>query len=302
MNRKWIIIITAIVVMVGIIGLVTYEIKVGFRKIYMTFERNAFDDQYKGCEMDMMNKAKELLAEERKKDTQLNDVWEKAEKKWKSLPLNREERIEEPFEIAVIAYTDFEIPFYSKFNTMVRTCCASRDDYLKSFHFKAFHFYLTRAIQRLRGPCIPVYRGINRKVYPDQTREIRFGQFTSASKNIKVARDYAKNSGTLFTFTSCFGASIQHLSYNKSEEEVLNPPYQFFKVSTIESSGSGLSTIHLQSETLCSNFNCAYLGGERKDNCPSNSAPANILAWPGHLTPLPLFGLLILLLQEWLYL
>ncbi|XP_068920770.1 ecto-ADP-ribosyltransferase 5-like isoform X2 [Petaurus breviceps papuanus] len=302
MNYKRIAIITtAIVVIIGIIALVTYELTVGFKKIYMSLEPNAFDDQYMGCEMDMMEKAEELLAEERKVDTHLNNVWEKAEERWKTLSLNRTERsIKKPFEIAVIAYTDFKIPFYRKFNDKVRTCCSSTEDYMKSFHFKAFHFYLTRAIQLLGGKCIPVYRGITRKIYPDRTREMRFGQFASSSKNIKVARDYAKGSGTLYIFTACTGASIQHLSYNKSEEEVLIPPYQVFRVSAFESNVSGLSTVHLDNKATCSNYNCAYMGGEKKDNCTSNSAPGNILAWPGHLTPLPLFGLLILLLPAWL--
>ncbi|XP_078013111.1 ecto-ADP-ribosyltransferase 5-like isoform X2 [Phascolarctos cinereus] len=274
MNCKWKIIITTVIVVmiIGIIGLVIYELKVGFKKIYMSLEPNAFDDQYMGCEMDMMKKAKELLAEERKIDPQLNDVWEKAEKTRKNLPLDLNGKsIGEPFEISVIAYTDYEIPFYRKFNNKVRTCCTSKDDYMKSFQFKAFHFYLTRAIQLLGGVCTPVYRGINLKIYPDQTREMRFGQFASSSKDINVARHYAKGSGTLYTFTTCLGASIQHLSYNKSEKEVLIPPYQVFSVSAFESNIRGLSTVHLEDKTTYSNFNCAYLEGEKKDSSTSNS-------------------------------
>ncbi|XP_043853305.1 ecto-ADP-ribosyltransferase 5-like [Dromiciops gliroides] len=300
MDLKWKIIIFIIVM---IIGLVTYELKLGFKRNYMSLEPNAFDDQYLGCERDMMKNAKELLAKERKVDPQLNDVWEEAEKRWKSLhPDINEKRIEKHFEIAVIAYTDYKIPFYRKFNDMVRTCCTSRDDYMKNFHFKAFHFYLTRAIQLLGGECVPVYRGISLKFYPDKTREMRFGQFASSSKDITVARNYAKGSGTLYTFTTCLGASIQHLSYNESEKEVLIPPYQVFGVSTFESTYFGLNTVSLENKTTCSNFNCTYIGGEKKTTCLSNSVPGNILAWPGLLTQLPLFGLLSLLLQGRIYL
>ncbi|XP_072466440.1 ecto-ADP-ribosyltransferase 5-like isoform X1 [Notamacropus eugenii] len=287
MNCKGIIIATAIVVIIRIIAIVTCEIKVGFKTIYMNLQPNAFDDQYMGCEEDMMKKAEELLAKERKVDAQLNDVWEKAEKRRENLNFNKRP-IEKPFEIAVIAYTDpdskAKIPFYSKFNENVRTCCSSTDDYMKSFHFKAFHFYLTRAIQKLGGKCIPVYRGIKHKVYPDKKREMRFGQFTSSSKNINVARDYSKSSGTLFHFTTCLGAHTEHLSYNKSEGEVLVPPYEVFNISSFEA--NGLNTIHLQNKATCSNFNCAYLRGKTKNKCPSNSGKKSL-----HTSPSPIRAL-----------
>ncbi|XP_007491100.1 ecto-ADP-ribosyltransferase 5-like [Monodelphis domestica] len=272
MDLKWKIIIIIIFIAFPIIALVTYEVKVGFRKNYMSLETNAFDDQYKGCETEMMKNAEYLLAKEREKDTDLNNVWKEAEKKWNTLlPRFTLRPIDKPFKIAIIAYTNLEIPFYKKFNNAVRTCCKSRNDYMENFHFKAFHFYLTRAVQSLAAPCKTVYRGTALKFYPDKTGKMRFGQFASSSMDINVAKNFSGDSGTLYNITSCFGASIQHLSYEESQKEVLIPPYQVFSVSTFESSFLGLHTVSLKYKDVCSNFNCAYLGGEKKNNCVSES-------------------------------
>ncbi|XP_044522065.1 ecto-ADP-ribosyltransferase 5-like [Gracilinanus agilis] len=269
MDLKWKIITIIILITFAIVALVTYELKVGFRKNYMSLELNAFDDQYIGCETEMMKNAEILLANEREKDPQLNDVWKKAEERWNTLQNLNVRHIEKPFAIAVIAYTNLEIPFYRRFNNAVRTCCKSRNDYMKNFHFKAFHFYLTRAVQRLAGPCMTVHRGISLKFYPGKTSKMRFGQFASSSMDINVAKSFSGDSGTLYSMTTCIGASIQHLSYEASQKEVLIPPYQVFNMTTFESSSSGLHTVSLKNLGVCSNFNCAYVKGEKKNICLS---------------------------------
>ncbi|XP_074073394.1 ecto-ADP-ribosyltransferase 5-like [Macrotis lagotis] len=287
-------IIIFIIIFITIIALVIYEQKVGFKKLYMSFEHNAFDDQYKGCETEMMTKAKEFLAEERMQDSEFNEVWEKAETRWTTLTSNiKGKRIQKPFEIAVIAYTA-NSSFYKSFNNKVRTCCSSTEDYKKNFHYKAVHFYLTRAIQNLGEGCTPVSRGISLRFYPDKTKEMRFGQFASSSKNINEAKKFAMGSGTLYNISTCLGASIEHLSYFESQQEVLIPPYEVFNVSDFKSSFTGLNNVSLKSITTCSNFNCAFQGEKKRNNCPSNSAPGDILAWPEHLTHWLLFGLFIL--------
>ncbi|XP_043849669.1 ecto-ADP-ribosyltransferase 5-like [Dromiciops gliroides] len=265
--------------------------KVELPENVISLENKAFDDQYVGCEETMKIKAEGLLAQERAKNSNFNKVWEKAEKKWENKSTGKK-KMEKPFEVAVIAYTISENKFYSAFNRAVRECCESREAYIKNFHFKAFHFYLTRAVQILRGPCGHVYRGISVKQYPNGKRKMRFGQFASASLDKDVARRFTRGSGTLYKVNTCEGAPIEYLSVFPNEKEVLIPPYELFSVSN-SSDSKGLENIELKSKERKSKFNCAYIRfqySRRLHVCgypfwkSFPSAPGNKAAGPGQLT------------------
>ncbi|XP_043852770.1 ecto-ADP-ribosyltransferase 5-like isoform X2 [Dromiciops gliroides] len=253
-------------------------------KNVISLENNAFDDQYVGCEDKMKMWAKKLLDQEREKDLNFNKVWEKAEKEWESMSTEKK-TMEKPFEIAVIAYTMDENMFYKDFNQAVRECCKSREAYMNNFHFKAFHFYLTRALQILRGPCYNVYRGVSVKQYPDGTREMRFGQFASTSFYENVARNFANGSGTFYKVYTCKGAKIEHLSVFPHEKEVLIPPYEVFTVSSF-SDFEYLKKFEVKSNGIFSKFNCAYL-----------EAPGNKAVGPGQLTTIFFSGVFTLVFQ-----
>ncbi|XP_043852726.1 ecto-ADP-ribosyltransferase 5-like [Dromiciops gliroides] len=250
----------------------------------ISFKHNAFDDQYVGCEETMKMWAKELLAQERIMNSDFNKVWEKAENKWRTLSTDKK-RMEMLFEIAVIAYTMEEDKIYPAFNQAVRECCESREAYMNNFHFKAFHFYLTRAIQILRGSCKNVYRGVSVKQYPDGTGKMCFGQFASTSLNKYMARNFIKGSGTFYKVYTCEGANIEHLSVFQYEREVLSPPYEVFTISSFSDS-KGIKNVEVKSNGTFSKFNCAYL-----------EASGNKAAGPGQLTTMFFSGVFTLVFQ-----
>ncbi|XP_074161011.1 ecto-ADP-ribosyltransferase 5-like isoform X2 [Sminthopsis crassicaudata] len=253
-------------------------------KFPMNFEHNSFDDQYVGCEETMNIKAIELLKQEKERQPNFSKIWEKAENHWENMfPDNK--RMEKMFEIAVIAYTMDDYKMYQTFNQAVKRSGESMESYVKTFTFKAFHFYLTRAVQTLKGPCRNVYRGISVKVYPDGTREMRFGQFASASLDLKEARLFAGDSGTIYHVYTCEGAYIEYLSKYPKEKEVLIPPYEVFNVSGFSEDPKGTTTVHLTHKRTFSKYNCAL------------EASGNKATVPGQLTTILFSGVFILVFQ-----
>ncbi|XP_038624804.1 T-cell ecto-ADP-ribosyltransferase 2-like [Tachyglossus aculeatus] len=162
--------------------------------IKMTMEYNAFDDQYKGCENKMDSIAHRLLQHEKKNNRILQYAWAKAQNKWykeikkKVYPLPSGFR--DKYGIALVMYTDNR--FYPHFNLAMRTNGRSLNYYKKYFRYKAVHFYLTRALQLLpKISCTTwLYRGVKRKFIHLGTGPIRFGQFTSTSRNCSISKNF----------------------------------------------------------------------------------------------------------------
>ncbi|KAG6922054.1 ADP-ribosyltransferase 5 [Chelydra serpentina] len=160
---------------------------------------------------------------------------------------------------------------------------------MASFQFKAFHYYLTRALQLLRGRCDvmykrTVYRGVSAGFQHMGPGPIRFGYFASSSFDIGVAKKFGTD--TLFIIHTCFGVEIRAFSRSQEEEEVLIPVHEIF--STSRGQRSNRFVLRSTNQT-CSHFNCAYLGGEKNQICVDNSVTRGGLAFPGVLGPL-LFG------------
>lgn len=219
---------------------------------------NAFDDQYEGCTKEMEKKAPQLLKEEMRMNGLLRSEWEKAEEYWKQ---NMKKRINYPKQFndfhgtALVAYTgDIAV----EFNRAVREF---RQNSL-NFHFKAFHYYLTRALQLLSTTeCYTVYRGSKTKFYHSKRGSVRFGQFTSSSLDRTVAtRDYLGAGGTLFTIRTCSGVDIQAFSTKPHEKEVLIPGYEVYQKVTVQGTNEKRNEILLESpKKMKSTFNCFHI-------------------------------------------
>ncbi|KAM4045569.1 ecto-ADP-ribosyltransferase 5-like [Anomaloglossus baeobatrachus] len=221
----------------------------------LNISSDAFDDQYISCEDKMESEMPKILEEERKyKEFDL--MWREATKNWSRGKWNLPSSFKDEYGVAVVLYTMEEpYPIYKQLNGNISIAGSSRNYYMQHFHFKALHFYLTRALQLMSGGCakrLTVFRGSTESytVAP----ELRFGQFTSSS----LDKDSAANYGTksFFTISTCFGVDIADLS-DFEEKVILIPGAEKFsniKIGnsyTLESSGE-----------LCSYFNCAYLGGQ----------------------------------------
>lgn len=238
---------------------------------------NAFDDEYQKCTDRMEIKyIPQLLKEEKASHQLLEDVWENAKAKWEArktqllLPMS----FKDNHGIALMAYINGaqeQTPFYHLFNEAVQMAGQSRKDYIYGFQFKAFHFYLTKALQLLRRPCEDSYKNV---VYstsqgPSFTfgglNQARLGHFTLAYSAKPQAAD---DQHILLTIRSCFGVAIEKF-FDKgsgSERIVLIPLNEVFHVSQ---EGAGNNLILHSTNKTCSHYECAFLGGKcLRSVCP----------------------------------
>ncbi|XP_077306980.1 ecto-ADP-ribosyltransferase 5-like [Lithobates pipiens] len=248
---------------------------------------DTFDDQYIGCAESMELVMPNILEEELKYD-QFAVMWENASVIWKrkrSVLLNQ---YDDKYGIAVVLYTMGKpYPIYQQLNANVSIAGKSRDFYMKHFHFKALHFYLTRALQVLRTGCAKetrVYRGT--KIGDvDVAKEMRFDRFTSSSTNISIAEQFGVT--PFFNISTCYGVDIEDLSVYKQKEILIPIGETFILRNQIETTYELMST-----GKLCSYFNCAYLGGEKRDFAVCNSAG---FLYSGPRTHFIITGLIVIL-------
>ncbi|KAM7086210.1 ecto-ADP-ribosyltransferase 5 isoform 1-T2 [Molossus nigricans] len=239
---------------------------------------DTFDDAYVGCTDEMEEKAAPLLKEEMARHALLRESWEAAQEAWeqKQRGLTLPSGFRSHHGIAVMVYTNASNTLYRELNQAVRTGGGSRELYMWHFPFKALHFHLTRALQLLqgsegcsRGPGLVVFRGVDTlRFQPKRSGDsIRLGQFASSSLDEAVAHRFGN--ATFFSLRTCFGAPIQALSVFPKEREVLIPPHEVFLVTRFSQDGAqNLVTLRSYNKT-CSHFNCAYLGGEKRQVCVS---------------------------------
>ncbi|XP_006507325.1 ecto-ADP-ribosyltransferase 5 isoform X5 [Mus musculus] len=126
---------------------------------------DTFDDAYVGCSEEMEEKAGLLLKEEMARHALLRESWEAAQEAW----AHRRHKLTLPpgfkaqHGVAIMVYTNSSNTLYWELNQAVRTGGGSRELYMRHFPFKALHFYLTRALQLLRGSggrCLSSLRSV----------------------------------------------------------------------------------------------------------------------------------------------
>uniref|UniRef100_A0A1B8Y4J4 NAD(P)(+)--arginine ADP-ribosyltransferase n=1 Tax=Xenopus tropicalis TaxID=8364 RepID=A0A1B8Y4J4_XENTR len=216
-----------------------------------------------------MEKHMFLVLKKEKLNREFGSAWDNATEKWEEIEptLELPDEFRDEYGIALLVYTnDYPEgnPIFRQLNNNVSAAGVSRDHYMREFHFKALHFYLTRALQLLKPDCngtLTAYRG------SDATYSLsslfHFHQFTSSSLDKTVALRFGM--GSVFRIETCFGASIRDFSFFPAEAEVLIPVTEQFRfvkqvksLYVVESTG-----------VQCSYFNCAYLGADKQTqrNC-----------------------------------
>ncbi|KAM9319722.1 T-cell ecto-ADP-ribosyltransferase 1-like [Gastrophryne carolinensis] len=238
------------------------DITVDGQRVQLGIYENSFDDQYFGCLDEMESLVPELLEAERRVNKDLDAAWQNASQLWmtrkmsiKSLPLG----FEDEYGIALLVYSNMEVPVYRQLNQAVREYGANP----QSFTFHGLHFYLTRALSLLRPNCDEkpwhTYRGANRIVFdppPDSDDPIRFSQFASSSADVKEAQQFG--TATFFNITTCYGADIENFSYFPNQKEVLIPVDEVFQIAKHIEQGNKF--VLQSTNKRCSFYNCAYLG------------------------------------------
>lgn len=246
----------------------------------------SFDDQYIDCADTMEQRIiTDGLLQKELSINQFTQQWDRATKEWArkknsgSLPL-LPKGFKDEYGAALMAYTgDKGDGIYKKFNDAVREGGRSLEYYKDNFHFKSFHFYLTRALQLLKSNCKThpndVYRGVTVQFEPPKRspKEIRFGHFTSTSLDKKVSEDFGTTS--FFAIRTCFGVHIQSYSFYPDQKEVLIPLSEVFTVTKYTEQGRRF--VLNSTQRACSSYNCAYLNGKKAKStfpyCIYNSAP-----------------------------
>ncbi|NXM79215.1 NRT2 ribosyltransferase, partial [Serilophus lunatus] len=223
----------------------------------LTMAPHAFDDRYRGCREQTMRQLPKLNRTEFAANGLYAKFWGKAAALWQSRGAQGSLRWPEEA-IALLAYT---LPgrnaLYERLNAAVRSGGCSRHVYWDNFHFKVLHFLLTAALQDLgkaetpRG-CLRAFRGVRGvRVTARPGQIVRFGHFASSSLNKGKAQKFGTD--TFFEVRTCHGASIGNFSfYHRDEEEVLIPPYETFKVTSVTQQG-GTTQIRLDSHGEHSN-------------------------------------------------
>lgn len=216
---------------------------------------DAFDDQYEGCVEEMEKKAPELLRKDFNMSRWLKLEWGKAEQKWEKIKnrMSYPKGFHDFHGTALVTYTG---DIHKDFNDAVKKFKKNPGN----FHYRAFHYYLTRALQLLSNQnCYSVYRGTKDRFHYSEKGSVRFGQFASSSLNKEVAlKNFSGATGTLYTIKTCLGVYIKAFSYYPSEEEVLIPAYEVYHKVSVTQSGKEIFLDSPQREK--SNFNCFYSG------------------------------------------
>ncbi|XP_051026402.1 ecto-ADP-ribosyltransferase 3 isoform X7 [Acomys russatus] len=246
----------------------------------------AFDDEYLKCSKRMeMKFVPQLLKEEMAESDPLRAIWDHAATSWEA----RKARIAQPlnfkdtYGITLMAYiteAQEKTPFYYTFNTLVKVAGRSREDYVYTFPFKAFHFYLVRALQLLRRPCEESYRNVvysssnislafNSSILPDISLTLGEQNQTRLDSYILAysAKPPTADNQRVLTIRTCFGIAVGKFFNKEREGAVLIPLNEVFQVSR----GGTANDLILQSiNKTCSYFECAFLGGLRANSCLEN--------------------------------
>ncbi|XP_063012373.1 erythroblast NAD(P)(+)--arginine ADP-ribosyltransferase-like [Melospiza melodia melodia] len=222
---------------------------------------DSFDDQYQGCGTKMIEELPALNNSEFQQNPLFAQALLNATAKWRGQKSPVSSLSSPAQAIALMAYTMDEL--YTEFNKAVRTAGRSSQEYRDNFHFKTLHFLLTQALVTLRqaqnGQCHNVYWGVSKYRFKAKPGDmVRFGQFSSASRNGKTAKLFG--SATVFQVYTCHGAAIWNFSKYPDEKEVLIPPYETFQVIKVSQEGER-ARIQLRSNGTFSKYNCEWLQG-----------------------------------------
>ncbi|XP_068120628.1 ecto-ADP-ribosyltransferase 5-like [Hyperolius riggenbachi] len=238
-------------------------IQMSFQKevVVLDMMPDTFDDQYIGC-ADKMEAVMPKILEVEMRDDQFATMWNKSSQEWNRTNFNVPKEFKDEYGIALLLYTmESPYPIYSQLNRNISIAGQSRDYYMDKFHFKALHFYLTRALQMLRSNCstmTQVYRGTN--IGPVKvTNEMRFDRFASSSLSKAKAQKFGQN--PFFIISTCYGVDID--GYSPYEElEFLIPVGETFN----RVSQSGTTYTLKSTRQICSFFNCTYFGCEKQSS------------------------------------
>ncbi|KAG9465662.1 hypothetical protein GDO78_017948 [Eleutherodactylus coqui] len=253
----------------------------------------------------MESKLKEhgVLNIEHGKNKRLKRAWKEASDAWNHRKSDLQVQLPPGFEdnhgIALLTYTSF---IRRDFNNAVKLAGKSYKSYMDDFGFKWLHFYVTSAFHLLSNSTVSgnykVYIGIDNHidVPANGSIHVKFGHFLYASLDKEEAT--LETNKSLLIIDRYPGVNIEHFSQVPSEREVLVPGFEVFSLSPTEEE----DTFNLKTtRKFCSNFNCAYINGEKSQlsvheclRAPASSGRAHGLLRSALFHSALLMGLLLI--------
>ncbi|XP_073433601.1 T-cell ecto-ADP-ribosyltransferase 2-like [Dendrobates tinctorius] len=251
----------------------TFHMKMLLAQITLNDSPKMFDDQYKSCRQKMNKVIPDILKSEMQSNEEFKKSWEDATNRWKVIKptMKLSKHFKNEYGIAVIVYTS---NMFTAFNKATRDVGDSLTNYKNVYHFKAMHYYLTMAVDLLgdKKKSTLVYRGVKSIHFvPSNSSSglIRFGQFTSSSKDINVAKGFGNES--FFKMQTRYGVNIMKFSKFPNEKEVLIPGYELFKVKSFKEKTHKFT---LMSTGKTKNlFNCAYFKAQMDEQLYNVTLP-----------------------------
>lgn len=199
--------------------------------IPLDMETESIDDMFAGCRSEMAALIDQIGVFEWHANKQFSEAWAYIEKQAKR-PAHTHFR--DDHTKVLYMYTFWNLKnFREKFDQTVKALKRGYSTYGFRFHY--LYFYLTDAIQMLRGNqtwCRTTYFRTNKHFSEGViNKEIRLGSFTLAASSNRSHLSSGKIS--CFEIYTCFGADISYYSAIREDGQVLIPPYEVFKVTDV---------------------------------------------------------------------
>ncbi|KAG5285815.1 hypothetical protein AALO_G00007760 [Alosa alosa] len=252
-----------VLILIMVTTVMGYKVRSLSKKWALNIAPNSVDDAYTSCTNEMSKRISKCLASDMKTNDDFKTAWNTA-KKQVDKKENPRNGLTVNHAIAIRVYTNEKPNIYNQFNKAVHDC---KDTYKTKFNYHALHFLLTDALKHLKEnqkdqeQCVNTYRRTNEDFDKNVVNmEIRFGRFTSASLSDPPTRFGQKSCFKIYT---CHGAALGNYSHLQHEKEVLIPPYEKFKVVSVEVSDKEdrwCDVVYtLTSTGTLSNLDCALM-------------------------------------------
>lgn len=226
----------------------------------MTEALDSVDDQYIGCEVQMLDKVLEkggLLQKELDEDHDYLEAWNNGRTCRRLIPRAREEH---SIALAVLT-SDFN--FYDKFNEAVSTLGRTVEIYKSKFPYKSLHFLLTDALRILnKTRCYQGSSGTHQNLSLTAVNSVvRLGAYHWGSP-------FMERFCTRYKVKSCLAVDVKNYSCFR-DIDVIIPPYEFFRVTAVDTINDQEETVItlMSTEKHRKNLQCAYLRRYVCQNC-----------------------------------
>ncbi|XP_029915439.1 T-cell ecto-ADP-ribosyltransferase 2-like [Myripristis murdjan] len=229
----------------------TFRWNDGEKKGIQDMSHDPSDSMYDDCRVQPATVADEHMIRRWDHSTNSCQAWNDDQQKAKE-PAHM--YMEKKHSAAIYMYTSVALlPDNQDFKTAAKR--KERTAAKETFDHCSLYFYLSEAIQILKHgqvSCFNTYYKtetlLNQNI---SKKQMRFSTFVLSS----LSRDISPpGSASCFEIYTCFGAEITHYSALKQSGQVLIPPYEVFKVSSIQTDAPSCEVTY----TLRSNLNCVY--------------------------------------------